>query len=121
MPPPANRPSTPVYSTDTGRLCAGCGHPANRCACSKAKAPATADGIVRIARQTKGRKGKGVCLITGLPLTGEALTALARELKQRCGCGGTVKDGTIEIQGENRDVLAEELQKRGYVVKLAGG
>jgi translation initiation factor 1 len=76
---------------------------------------------VRIARQTKGRGGKGVCLITGVPLAGKALDALARELKQRCGCGGTVKDGVIEIQGENREVLAAELQKRGYTVKLAGG
>ena len=121
MPPPANRPSTPVYSTDRGRLCAGCGHPADRCACSKAKAPATTDGIVRIARQTKGRKGKGVCLITGVPLAGKELDALARELKQRLGCGGAVKDGVIEIQGDNRDMLAAELKKRGYTVKLAGG
>ena len=121
MPPHVNRHSTPVYSTDTGRLCAGCGHPADQCACSKAKSLAKSDGIVRISRQTKGRKGKGVSLIAGLPLTGDALDALARELKQRCGCGGTVKDGVIEIQGENRELLAEELKKRGYVVKLAGG
>ena len=121
MPPRVNRHSTPVYSTDTGRLCAGCGHPADRCACSKAQSPAKGDGIVRISRQTKGRKGKGVCVISGLPLVGDALDALARELKQRCGCGGTVKDGLVEIQGENRELLAAELKKRGYVVKLAGG
>ncbi|MFP5258129.1 MAG: translation initiation factor Sui1 [Acidobacteriota bacterium] len=121
MPPRDNRPSTPVYSTDAGRLCPGCGHPADRCACSKAAAPAKGDGIVRIARQTKGRKGKGVCVVSGLPLCGEALAALARELKQRCGCGGTVRDGLIEIQGENRELLAAELNKRGYRVKLAGG
>lgn len=72
-------------------------------------------------RQTKGRKGKGVCLITGLPLTEEELKKLAKELKQRCGTGGTVKDGVIEIQGDNRDLLLEELRSRGYQPKLAGG
>ncbi|MHC1788364.1 translation initiation factor Sui1 [Solidesulfovibrio sp.] len=121
MPPRPDTRSTRVYSTDHGRLCPGCGHPADRCACSRAKSVPTGDGIVRIARQTKGRKGKGVCLVTGLPLPPEALEALARELKQRCGCGGTVKDGVIEIQGDNRELLAGELGKRGYVVRLAGG
>ena len=121
MPPSANRPSTPVYSTDTGRLCAGCGHPANRCACSKAKAPAKADGIVRIARQTKGRKGKGVCLISGIDADDAALTALAAELKKKCGCGGAVKEGVIEIQGDKRDLLKALLEAKGMKVKLAGG
>ena len=121
MTPRPKTHSTPVYSTDQGRLCPGCGQGPGGCVCARtAKTPA-GDGIVRIARQTKGRKGKGVCLITGLPLAGPALDALARELKQRCGCGGTVRDGVIEIQGENRDLLAGELKKRGYTVKLAGG
>ncbi len=79
------------------------------------------DGIVRVARQTKGRKGKGVTLITGVPLTAEELKDLAKTLKQKCGSGGTVKDGVIEIQGDHRDVLVKELSTRGWVVKKSGG
>jgi translation initiation factor 1 len=79
---------------------------------SKAKVPA--DGKVRVRLETKGRKGKGVTLITGLPLEGEALATLARELKVSCGCGGTVKDGVVEIQGDHREALVKELQRRGH-------
>ena len=120
MPPKRPADSVPVYSSDAGRLCPGCGRAPTACVCAAAKAPA-GDGVVRISRQTKGRKGKGVCLVTGVPLAGKELEALARELKQRLGCGGAVKEGVIEIQGDNRDLLAAELKKRGYVVKLAGG
>jgi translation initiation factor 1 len=80
-----------------------------------------ADGIVRVARETKGRKGKGVTLVTGLRLPPDALEALCKELKQRCGAGGTAKDGTIEIQGDHRDALVAELEARGHTVKRAGG
>jgi len=73
--------------------------------------------MVRVGRETKGRKGKGVTVITGLPLDDEGLRRLARELKQRCGTGGTVKNGVIEIQGDHRDMLVEELAKRGYKPK----
>jgi len=79
------------------------------------------DGVVRIMRQTKGRKGKGVCLITGLALQDADLEKLAKQLKQRCGAGGTVKERVIEIQGDHRETLLEELTKLGYTVKLAGG
>jgi len=79
------------------------------------------DGTVRVSRETKGRKGKGVTLIAGVPLGAEALAALTKDLKQRCGSGGTVKDGMIEIQGDHRDRLIVELQSRGYRVKRAGG
>jgi translation initiation factor 1 len=79
------------------------------------------DGTVRVSRETRGRKGKGVTLISGVPLGAEALAVLAKDLKQRCGTGGTVKDGVIEIQGDHRDRLIEELQNRGYRVKRAGG
>lgn len=79
------------------------------------------DGIVRIRRETKGRGGKTVTAIAGLPLAEEALQNLAGELKRRCGCGGTIKDGKIEIQGDHADLLLAELQKRGYTVKRAGG
>jgi len=110
-----------VYSTDQGRVCAGCGWPVARCACSKAQSRPATDGIVRISRQTKGRKGKGVSCIAGLPLEADKLDALARQLKQRCGAGGAVRDGVIEIQGEHRELLAQELEKLGYTVRLAGG
>jgi len=76
---------------------------------------------VRVGRETKGRRGKGVSVITGLPLTGAALEDLATRLKKRCGSGGTVHDGTIEIQGDHRDVLVAELSKLGYAVKRSGG
>ncbi len=79
------------------------------------------NGIVRVARETKGRRGKGVTVITGLPLPREGLERLARELKQKCGAGGTVKGNTIEIQGDHRDLLMEELKRRGYTVKRSGG
>lgn len=79
------------------------------------------DGIVRLMRETKGRKGKGVTLITGVPLDEAGLKRLVKSLKQKCGCGGSLKNGIIEIQGDHRDVLEIELAGRGYKVKRAGG
>lgn len=79
------------------------------------------DGIVRLRRETKGRGGKGVTLIDGLPLSDDALQTLARQLKNKCGSGGTVKDGVIEIQGEHRTQLQQLLEAQGYKVKIAGG
>ena len=113
--------SSLVYSTDQGRICPGCGRPVVECACAARQTVSKGDGIVRISRQTKGRKGKGVSCVAGLPLPPDKLEALARQLKQRCGAGGAVKDGVIEIQGDHRDALALELKKLGYTVKLAGG
>lgn len=89
--------------------------------CSKGKNHPAGDEIVRIGRETKGRRGKGVTTITGVPLDPSGLAALAKELKKRCGSGGTVKESTIEIQGDHRDVLFEELSKRGWRVKRCGG
>jgi translation initiation factor 1 len=84
--------------------------------------PAPAAAVaVRVGRETKGRAGKGVSVITGLPLTGAALEELARQLKKRCGSGGTVRDGTIEIQGDHRDTLVAELVRLGYGAKRSGG
>lgn len=113
--------SKPVYSCASGRLCPNCGKALQQCNCQKQTAPPKGDGIVRIHRETKGRKGKGVTLITGIPLTADELKALAKSLKQKCGTGGTIKNGTIEIQGDHRDLLLGELQKKGWVVKIAGG
>jgi translation initiation factor 1 len=112
-----------VYRSDVGRICPGCRRPVAQCACRDAKGAALrpANAPVRVARQTQGRGGKAVTLITGLPLEAEALAALATELKRRCGSGGTVREGTIEIQGEHRDTLVTELVKRGYPAKRSGG
>ncbi|PWC16370.1 stress response translation initiation inhibitor YciH [Brenneria corticis] len=100
-----------VYSTETGRI-----KPQEEKA-----APPRGDGIVRIQRQTSGRKGKGVCVISGIDLADAALDKLAAELKKKCGCGGAVKDGAIEIQGDKRDLLKQLLEAKGMRVKLAGG
>ena len=112
-----------VYSTAHGRMCPGCGKPTADCICRQQKTAAVVkgDGIVRVGRETKGRKGAGVTVITGIPLGGDALKALAKELKSRCGSGGTVKDGTIEIQGDHRDGVMAELVRRGFTAKRAGG
>jgi len=111
-----------VYSTGTGRTCPDCGRPAAACACGKAAAPRPAgDGVVRVGRQVQGRKGKGVTVVTGVPLAGAELEALATRLKKRCGSGGTLKDGVIEIQGDHRDVLVAELAAQGWTVKRSGG
>ena len=83
--------------------------------------PTRADGIVRVGRATQGRRGKGVTVVTGVPLAGAALDQLATELKKRCGSGGTVKDGVIESQGDHRDALVAELAKHGWTVKRSGG
>lgn len=100
-----------VYSTDTGRIKQEEVKPQR----------AKGDGVVRIQRQTSGRKGKGVCLIIGVDLDDAALDKLAAELKKKCGCGGSVKEGVIEIQGDKRDLLKQLLEAKGMKVKLAGG
>ena len=111
-----------VYSTDQGKICRGCGKASGQCRCKKKMGLATkSDGIVRISLDRKGRKGKGVSVISGLPLSVDELKQLAKKLKTRCGSGGTVKAGAVEIQGDHRQVLLEELKKQGYQVKLAGG
>ena len=77
--------------------------------------------IVKVGRETKGRRGNGVTIIFDLPLDEAGLQELAKKLKQRCGTGGTVKDGRIEIQGDQRDRIVAELETLGYRVKRAGG
>jgi translation initiation factor 1 len=76
---------------------------------------------VRVGREVAGRGGKGVSVITGLPLAGEELEALATRLKKLCGAGGAVKEGTIEIQGDHRDRLVAELNTLGFQAKRSGG
>lgn len=110
-----------VYSSETGRICPGCGKPVAACACRKQTVAPPSDGVVRVGRETKGRKGKGVTIITGVPLAGEELKELAGQLKKRCGTGGTVKEGVIEIQGDQRELIMTLLQERGWKVKRTGG
>lgn len=110
-----------VYSTSHGEMCPGCRAPLTMCRCGQPVAPPTKGAVVRVGRETKGRKGAGVTVITGVPLAGEALAALASRLKKRCGSGGTVKDGAIEIQGDHRDTIMQELAPLGWTVKRAGG
>ena len=116
-----DRPGGIVYSTEHGRMCPACGEPVAKCVCRKSGAPPPGDGVVRVGRETKGRKGKCVTVITGLGLDSDGLRDLAKQLKQRCGTGGTAKAGAIQIQGDHRDLLVEELKGRGYVVKRTGG
>ena len=100
-----------VYSTERGRI----DEP------KAAPARPKGDGIVRIQHQTSGRKGKGVCLITGIDADDAPLATLAAELKKKCGCGGSVKEGVIEIQGDKRELIKSLLETKGMKVKLAGG
>ena len=106
-----NKDSRLVYSTETGRI----KQP------SESKPTAITDGIIRINRETKGRKGKGVTLISGFDLPPNDLKALAKKLKKICSTGGTIKDGIVEIQGDHRELLKSQLEKMGHTVKLAGG
>lgn len=115
-----NQDSRTVYSTEHGKMCPTCSQPMATCACRKHTALPKGDGIVRVGRETQGRKGKGVTVITGVSLGHDGLQQLAKQLKQQCGSGGTVKDGVIEIQGDHRDMVVEELRKQGYMVKRSG-
>lgn len=101
-----------VYSTDAGRI-----RPTED---ASEVAPA-GDGVVRLKKESKGRGGKGVTLVTGVPVSSDELKALAKELKKLCGTGGTVREGVIEIQGEQRERLKPFLESKGYRVKIAGG
>ena len=116
-----NKSSSLVYSTEGGRV-----NTNNNASAGKRRPKQKAlslpdDGIVRLMSEKKGRKGKGVTLICGLPQEPAALKRLAKTLKQKCGSGGSVKNGIIEIQGDHRDFLKKELCSLGHQVKLAGG
>jgi translation initiation factor 1 len=113
-----------VYSTDKGTLCPGCGEALDQCRCKEIADESRLtqlDGVVRIRRETSGRKGKGVTTLSGIPLKESELKALLKKLKQACGTGGALKEGVVEIQGDHRDKLKTLLEKEGFTVKLAGG
>lgn len=118
-------PDRIVYSTDSGRVdtCPHCGQSYKHCRCNQSATSSTkkSNGIVRVMRDRKQRGGKTVTVITGVPTSGEELTALAQQLKKLCGSGGTVKDGNIEIQGDHCDKVIARLTASGYKVKRAGG
>ncbi len=128
MPSRNNNPT--VYTTESGRICPDCGRPQGAlCTCKKKwsvsargseaakRPPVPRDGVIRVQIESKGRGGKTVSLVTGLVLNEEALKKLAGELKRVCGAGGAVKDGNIEIQGDQRDTLVDALKKLGYKSK----
>lgn len=111
-----------VYSTEGGRMCPACRRPLAQCSCRAAAPPGSGgDGIVRVLRETKGRGGKAVTVVRGAPGDAAALARLGQELKTACGSGGTVKDGTIEVQGDHVEKVVAWLQQRGLKVKRAGG
>lgn len=102
-------------------LCPKCKQLKKTCTCTSEQPAPSKSTVVRVGRETKGRRGKGVTTISDLPLDETGLTELATKLKNRLGTGGTVKDGRIEIQGDHRDGIVAELEQIGYRVKRAGG
>lgn len=109
-----------VYSTEHGRLCPGCGKPVHNGKCASS-GKVVGDGRVRIQRETKGRKGAGVTLVSGIPLAEKELKELHSLLKKKCGVGGAIKDGILELQGDQREVILKALEGKGWDVKIAGG
>ena len=123
-----------IYDSDLAQpgRCPTCGKRRDRCTCDapRNRAPQQAgpgasnlpkDGVVRLSRNTKGRGGKTVTLVTGVPGPDTELSALLSELKRLCGTGGTLRGDVIELQGDVRDRLQPELVRRGFRVKIAGG
>lgn len=118
-----------VYTTGIGRIsiCKRCGQPEAQCRCRSGVASGVRretmpnDGFVRISRDRKGRGGKTMTVIAGLPGDDAELAALAQRFKRICGSGGTAKDGIVEIQGDHRDRIEAELKQMGHKVKRVGG
>jgi len=110
-----------VYSTGIGSLCPNCRRAVRDCVCPKGAPGAAKLSAIVVGRETKGRAGKGVTTVKGLPLSPADIEELATRLKKRCGSGGTVREGVIEIQGDHRDVIVAELGKQGFNAKRSGG
>jgi translation initiation factor 1 len=110
-----------VYSTAPSSLCPNCRRPVRECVCPKGAPGAAKLAQVRVGRETQGRAGKGVTVVTGLPLPAAEIESLAKQIKKRCGSGGTVRGGVIEIQGDHRDAIVAELVKLGWPAKKSGG
>jgi translation initiation factor 1 len=109
-----------VYSTEQGKICPGCNNHVKQCTCRK-QTTSIGDGNVRVSRETKGRKGKGVTLVKGLSMDAAALKLMSKGLKTMCGSGGTVKEGVIEIQGNHIGRIIDYLKEKGVTAKRAGG
>ena len=112
--------SRPVYSTGAGRLCKGCGWPEPDCRCSRrgrGDEPVPARAVAKLRLEKKGRAGKSVTVVYGLPRNTALLQELTAELKRACGTGGTILEDGVELQGDLRDRVRDALQKRGFVVK----
>jgi translation initiation factor 1 len=115
-----DRGSRLVYSTDMGRVCPGCGWPANDCKCSSksGRDQVLPPRIVaKLRLEKKGRGGKTVTVVYDLPRNAPFLKDLSQELKRSCGTGGTVVEDTVELQGDLRDRVREFLEKKGFTVK----
>lgn len=120
-----------VYSSEHGRVCPHCGLPSGRCACranprgqprgDAGLSNPQSDGVIRVGRSSRGRGGKTVTLIEGVQLPAAELRDLARDLRRQCGTGGALKNDTIEIQGDQRDAVVDQLEARGFRVKRKGG
>ena len=110
-----------VYSTDAGRMCPDCRQPTAACVCKKASARPASSGVIRVSRQTKGRGGKTVTRVEGMPLGDDALAQLGKQLRTACGSGGTVKGGVIEVQGDHAGKVIDALKQEGYAPKRSGG
>ncbi|MBL8305165.1 MAG: translation initiation factor Sui1 [Rubrivivax sp.] len=128
MKPPPSKPGPGagatrlVYSTDGGRMCPQCRQPLAACTCAAQRAAAPVAGRpVRVSRESKGRGGKTVTLVRGLPLAAAELEALGKQLRSHCGSGGTAKEGVLEVQGDHCERVLAWLQARGYPAKRAGG
>ena len=114
-----------VYSTESGKICQSCQKPVSKCTCKKKKSRSQPnikiDGIIRVQREVKGRKGKTMTTVSAFQLADDELKNLATQLKRHCGTGGSVKDGVIIFQGDHRDTLVTELKNKGFNAKIAGG
>ena len=111
-----------VYSSSGNNTCGQCNKPLRKCECKQPAEYAGSHGNgIRILRETKGRKGAGVTVITGLAAPDDELKSLARLLKVHCGAGGTVKAGIIEIQGDKRQQIKSFFAQRGAAAKIIGG
>jgi translation initiation factor 1 len=110
-----------VYSTDGGRTCVKCGWPLSNCQCSKTlkegKAAVPDRVVAKLRMEKKGRGGKTVTVVFGLPANDEFLKSLCGELKKLCGCGGSTTEDGVELQGELRDRVRPYLEKKGFLVK----
>ena len=113
--------SRSVYSTELGRLCPQCQRAVAACVCGTDRPAGAGDGVVRIRRESKGRGGKAVTVIEGIPEQPDKLKLICKQLKQRCGVGGALKGSQLEIQGDQRSTCKQQLETMGYRVKLSGG